>query len=45
MEEWIENGAQLGWLIDADLRTVCVYRPGRAAEEMHSMQAAGRLEI
>jgi Uma2 family endonuclease len=35
MEEWIENGALLGWLIDADLRTVIVYRPGRPAEELH----------
>src|SRR6202050_408003 len=37
MEEWIENGAQLGWLIDADLRTVCAYRPGRPAEEMQGI--------
>ena len=28
MREWIENGAQLGWLIDADRRTIYVYRPG-----------------
>jgi Uma2 family endonuclease len=34
MEEWIENGAQLAWLIDADLRVVCIYRPGRPAEEL-----------
>jgi Uma2 family endonuclease len=37
MEEWIENGAQLGWLIDADLRAVCVYRPGRRAEELQGI--------
>ena len=37
MEEWIENGAQLGWLIDADLRTVCVYRPGRPVEELQGL--------
>jgi|SRR5580692_10341127 Uma2 family endonuclease len=37
MEECIENGAQSGWLIDADLRTVCVYRPGRPAEEMQGI--------
>jgi len=30
MELWIENGAQLGWLIDADARTVYVYRKNRA---------------
>jgi len=37
MEEWIENGAQVGWLIDADLRTVCVYRPGRPVEELQGL--------
>ncbi len=34
MEEWIENGAQLGWLIDADHRTIHVYRPGASPEEL-----------
>jgi Uma2 family endonuclease len=34
MVEWIENGAQLGWLIDADHRTIYVYRPGTAPEEL-----------
>jgi len=33
MREWIDNGAQLGWLMDADNRTVFVYRPGREPEE------------
>ncbi len=28
MEEYVANGAQLGWLIDRIERTVCVYRPG-----------------
>jgi Uma2 family endonuclease len=37
MEEWIENGALLGWLIDTGLRTVCVYRPGRPAEELQGL--------
>jgi len=32
MSEWIANGARLGWLIDADHRTVFVYRPGGAVE-------------
>lgn len=34
MLEWIENGAQLGWLIDADRRTIYVYRPQREPEEL-----------
>jgi Uma2 family endonuclease len=33
MEEWIENGVQLGWLIDPDTRTVHIYRPGTQTEE------------
>jgi Uma2 family endonuclease len=37
MEEWIDNGAQLGWLIDADLRTVYVYRHGMPAEELQGI--------
>ena len=34
MRQWIDNGATLGWLIDADRRTVYVYRPGREPEEL-----------
>lgn len=34
MSEWIDNGAALGWLIDADRRTVYVYRPGQEPEEL-----------
>ena len=30
MTEYIENGSELGWLIDPDLRQVHVYRPGAA---------------
>ena len=29
MQTWIANGVKLGWLIDADARTVYVYRPNR----------------
>jgi Uma2 family endonuclease len=32
MEEYVANGAQLGWLIDPDQRRVYVYRPGAAVE-------------
>jgi Uma2 family endonuclease len=34
MEEWIRNGAKLGWLIDADKRTVFIYRPGKPVQEV-----------
>lgn len=30
MEEYIANGARLGWLIDPDRRRVYIYRPNRA---------------
>jgi Uma2 family endonuclease len=32
MVEWLANGAQLGWLIEPDARTVEIYRPGFEAE-------------
>ena len=34
MREYIDTGAQLGWLIDPKTRTVYVYRPGVAEQEM-----------
>ena len=37
MREWIDNGAQFGWLIDADRRTIHVYRPGREPEELANL--------
>ena len=35
MEEYIKNGAQLGWLIDPLERTVHIYRPGVAVETLN----------
>ncbi|MBI2876894.1 MAG: Uma2 family endonuclease, partial [Candidatus Tectomicrobia bacterium] len=32
MHEYMENGAQLGWLIDPKERRVYVYRPGQPKE-------------
>ena len=34
MEEYMDNGAQLGWLIDPEKRTVAIYRPGREVETL-----------
>jgi len=34
MQQWIDNGAQLGWLIDADHRTVYIYRRAQKPEEL-----------
>jgi len=36
MEEYIANGAQLGWLIDPYNRTVYVYRPGESIRTLES---------
>lgn len=34
MDEWMENGAELGWLIDTDRRTVMIYRQGCQPERL-----------
>ena len=42
MREWIDNGAELGWLIDGDARTVYMYRAGKPVEMMSDViQLAG----
>ena len=39
MVEWIENGAELGWLIDPDRRIVTIYRQGREPEQLDKPDA------
>jgi Uma2 family endonuclease len=39
MEDWIENGAQLGWLVDPDTRTVYIYRQGSKPEERREAES------
>ena len=34
MEEYISNGARLGWLIEPFERQVFVYRPGRPSQQL-----------
>ncbi len=34
MQQYLDNGARLGWLIDADQRRVYVYRPGKPVAEL-----------
>ena len=36
MEEYIENGASLGWLIDPEKRKVHVYRPNTEVEILNN---------
>jgi Uma2 family endonuclease len=39
MEEYLANGARLGWLIDPETRTVEVYRPDRAPETLTAIES------
>ena len=39
MQEWVDNGAQLAWLIHPKKRTVYVYRPGRELEELANIES------
>jgi Uma2 family endonuclease len=32
MQEYIDNGAQLGWLIDPSDKRIYVYRPGQSVD-------------
>ena len=34
MREWMDNGAQLAWLVDSIRQSVAIYRPGRQIEEL-----------
>lgn len=36
MDEYMENGAQLGWLIDPSDRTVYIYRPNTAVKRLRA---------
>lgn len=36
MVEYMDNGAELGWLIDPSDRTVYIYRPGKAVERLRA---------
>ncbi|NJK27422.1 MAG: Uma2 family endonuclease [Coleofasciculaceae cyanobacterium SM2_3_26] len=36
MQEYMENGAQLGWLLDPQNRRVEIYRPGQAVEVLEN---------
>ncbi len=36
MEEWIENGVRLGWLIDPYKKQVHIYRPNREPEILNT---------
>jgi Uma2 family endonuclease len=34
MQEYLDNGARLGWLIDAAMRAIYVYRPNQPVERL-----------
>ena len=39
MAEWMNNGAELGWLVDPERKVVEIYRPGREAELVEGASA------
>ena len=44
MQEWIANGAELGWLIDPEEKTVTIYRDGQEPDSLFdptSVQGSG----
>lgn len=45
MQEYLDNGAQLGWLIDPEMNQVEVYRPSRAVEVLRSPKTLAGEEI
>ncbi len=38
MQAWIENGVRLGWLLDADAKTIYVYRQTRSVEVLQGLK-------
>ena len=45
MQEYLDNGAQLGWLINPEMNQVEVYRPNRAVEVLRSPKTLAGEEI
>ena len=39
MQEYMENGAQLGWLIDPENRSVTIYRPNQSPETLTNIDS------
>ena len=39
MQEYMDNGAQLGWLIDPETHAVEIYRPGRDLERLENIES------
>ncbi len=45
MEEWLDNGVALGWLIDPLLRQVHIYRPGVPVETLDDPEAVSGEDV
>jgi len=41
MEQWIENGAQLGWLVDPIEKAVLIYQPGQEVKRALGKTVSG----
>jgi Uma2 family endonuclease len=45
MDEYMQNGARLGWLIDPKNRCAYVYRPGRTMERLENPSSLSGEEV
>lgn len=45
MDEWIENGVRLGWLIDTKTKRVHIYRPNHAPEILEDPSKVSSEEV
>lgn len=45
MVDWMDNGCQLGWLIDTDTQTAYVYRLNQEPEEVANLTALSGEEV
>lgn len=45
MQEYLDNGVRLGWLIEPRAKTVEIYRPGQAVEILQSPKALSAEEV
>lgn len=45
MQEWIDNGARLGWLINSRRKQVEIYRPGQEPQVLDNPMALSRDDV
>jgi Uma2 family endonuclease len=45
MQEYLDNGVQLGWLIEPKAKTVEIYRPGQTVEILNNPQTLSGVDV